>query len=116
MNITAEFYGDVTKLSWTPHAYGVIVQDFELWYRPVGATDYSWKSVTFKQFGNETANITGLFGKEDYVIRIRGQNKEGVGPFSNAFIMLKNGTGFQATKDEVAGERKILFVTCSNLV
>ena len=103
VNVTTEFYGDVTKLSWTPDAFGVLVQEFELWYRLLGSNDYHWKYITFRQFGNETANITGLFGRKDYLFRIRGQNNQGLGPFSDACILFKNGTGINAVKDPVIG-------------
>ena len=102
--MTTEYYGDVTKLSWVPLTYGVIVQEFDLWYRPFGSTDYNWKYITFRQFGNETANITGLFGKDDLLFRIRGKNQQGSGPFSDAHIVFKNGTGMKAVKDSIAGE------------
>jgi len=103
VNITTEMYGSVTMLSWTPESYGVLVQEFELWYRLVRATDYEWKFITFRQFGNETANITGLFGRKDFLFRIRGHNNQGFGPFSDAYILLRNGTGLKAMEDPLMG-------------
>ena len=115
VNITTEYYGDVTKLSWTPKASGALVQEFQLWYRPMSSTDYDWKIMTFRQFGNETANITGIFGRDSYLFRITGKNKQGLGPFSDAYILFENGTGIKAKKDPVIG-KSIRNINAGNLL
>ncbi|XP_065056206.1 protein turtle-like [Rhopilema esculentum] len=100
VNITTESFYNITTLSWASHANGVIVEEFELWYRPLNSTEYEWQIYLFKQFGSETANITGVLSGNDVIFRMRGKNPQGLGPFSDAYIVFKNGTGIEAVKDE----------------
>ncbi len=89
-------------ISWLPHSSGVIVQEFELWYRRLSETDYHWKSTSFGQSGNETKKFVGIFD-EDNVIRIRGRNNEGLGPFSEPYVIYSNGSSFMAIEAEDNG-------------
>ena len=104
INVTTESYGFITKLSWGPKDVGIIVDQFELWYRPVTASDYDWHQHKFTQYGNETANLTGIMVGNDYIIRLRGNNSQGLGPFSDAFFKFKNGSGGRVIRDIIKGE------------
>ncbi len=91
VNITTKLMDDAINVSWMPHSKGLIVQDFELWYRPLHGTDFEWKSMNFRQSGNETVNFTSLL-KDDNIIRLRGKNDQGFGPFSDAYKVFGNGS------------------------
>eukprot|EP00794_Sanderia_malayensis_P011289 gene11289-12470_t len=95
VNITAAPIGkNKMQLSWLPHLKGLIVQDFELWYRPIAATDYDWTSLDFRQSGNETAKFPDVV-TADKLIHLRGKNNEGFGPFSDAYKILGNGSSMR---------------------
>ena len=96
------------RLSWKPDVQGVIVQDFELWRRPLSSTEYDWTSSSFRQSGNESAdfNEKTIAG---YFIRLRGKNDQGFGPFSSEYTVFGN-KSILKNKESIIGKGMSVFL------